>query len=185
MGLLTIIGIAVALAIDAFVVALAVGALVRPLTGRHLFRLGWHFGLFQFLMPIVGWTAGVGAHRYIAAYDHWVASGLLGIVGGRMIHAAVSGRQERLSGDPTRGLTLLVLSVATSIDALAIGVSLAALDVGIWYPALVIGAVAGGLTVAGLLIGTRLGRSFEKTTMVVGAIILWCVAAKILVEHLG
>ena len=76
MSALAVIGIAVALAMDAFAVALTVGAVVRPLTGRHLFRLGWHFGLFQFLMPVVGWLAGVSAQRYIAAYDHWVASGL-------------------------------------------------------------------------------------------------------------
>ncbi len=185
MDFLPIVGIAIALAMDAFVVAMSVGMLVRPVTGRHLFRLGWHFGLFQFLMPVVGWTAGVSAQHYIAAYDHWVASGLLCAVGGRMIHAAIRGDHERLSGDPTRGLTLVVLSVATSIDALAVGVSLAALGVSIWYPAVVIGVVAGVLTVAGLLIGARLGRLFRRGMLATGGVILWGVAAEILVAHLG
>lgn len=185
MDVLPIVGIAIALAMDAFVVAMSVGVLVRPVTGRHLFRLGWHFGLFQFLMPVVGWTAGVSAQHHIAAYDHWVASGLLCAVGGRMVYAAIRGEQERLNGDPTRGLTLVVLSVATSIDALAVGVSLAALGIAIWYPAVVIGVVAGVLTVAGLLIGARLGRLFRRGMLATGGVILWCVAAKILVEHLG
>ncbi len=185
MSLLSIIAIAIALAMDAFTVALAVGMLVQPLTGRHLFRLGWHFGLFQFLMPIIGWGAGVSAQQYTAAYDHWVAAALLVGVGGRMIHAALRAGPEELSGDPTRGLTLVVLSVATSIDALAVGVSLAALGVGIWYPAVIIGVVAGGLTVAGLLIGARLGRLFRRAMLATGGIVLWAVAAKVLVEHLG
>ncbi|MBN1345299.1 MAG: manganese efflux pump [Phycisphaerae bacterium] len=183
MSHIAVIGIAIALAMDAFTVSLAVGMFVRPLTGRHLFRLGWHFGLFQFLMPLVGWLAGVSAQQYIAAYDHWVAAILLGIVGGRMIHAAVRGGEEQLAGDPTRGLTLVVLSVATSIDALAIGITLAALGVGIWYPAVVIGFVAGGLTVAGLLIGARLGRAFRRGMLAVGGLILWGVAAKVLIQH--
>lgn len=184
MSLLAVIAIAVALAMDAFTVALAVGMLVRPLTGRHLFRLGWHFGLFQFLMPLIGWFAGLSAQQYIADYDHWVASAILVGVGARMIHAAFRGEEERLTGDPTRGLTLVVLSVATSIDALAIGVSLAALGVDIWYPAMVIGVVTGALTVAGLLIGARLGRMFRATMLGVGGLLLCAIAAKILIEHL-
>jgi putative Mn2+ efflux pump MntP len=180
----TIISIAIALAMDAFAVAMAVGMLVRPLTARHLFRLGWHFGLFQFLMPIVGWMMGIGAQQYIAPYDHWVAAGLLCVVGGRMVHAALRGESEVLRGDPTRGLTLVVLSVATSIDALAIGVSLAALGVDIGYPAVVIGVVAGTLTVVGLLIGSRLGRASRRTMLALGGGILWVIAAKILIEHL-
>ena len=185
MSPIAVIGIAIALAMDAFTVALAVGVLVRPLTGRHLFRLGWHFGLFQFLMPVVGWLVGVGAQRFIADYDHWVAAGLLAVVGGRMIHAALRDEVEQLSGDPTRGWTLIVLSVATSIDALAIGISLAAIGVDIWYPSVVIGVVAGALTVAGLMIGSRLGRLSRRLMPAIGGVILWGIAVKVLIEHLG
>ncbi len=170
---------------DAFTVALAVGLVVRPLTGRHVFRLAWHFGLFQFLMPIIGWAAGRGAEGYIGAYDHWVAAGLLGFVGGRMIHEAFRDDTDRLQGDPTRGLTLVVLSVATSIDALAIGVSLAALGVDIWYPAVVIGLVTGGFTMTGLFVGARLGRRFRRAMLFIGGLILWGVAVNVLIEHLA
>jgi putative Mn2+ efflux pump MntP len=183
MNALAVVGIALALAMDAFSVALAVGATIKPLTGRHFFRLAWHFGLFQFLMPVAGWLAGTGAHRYIAAYDHWIASALLFIVGGRMILEALRGELENLVSDPTRGMTLVVLSVATSIDALAVGVSLAALRVSIWYPSVMIGVVAGVMTLVGMLIGKRLGRLLGSVMPVIGGLILCSIAGKILLDH--
>jgi manganese efflux pump family protein len=183
MSSLAIIGIAFALAMDAFTVALAVGATIRPLTGRHFFRLGWHFGLFQFLMPVLGWLAGTGAQQYISAYDHWVAATLLFLVGGHMIYSAIKHDDENLKGDPTRGLTLVVLSVATSIDALAIGVTLAALKVTIWHASVVIGVVASAMTVIGMLIGVRLGRLFAAVMPGIGGIILCGIGVKILIDH--
>src|SRR5512145_3318729 len=143
MDWLTLLGIALALAMDAFAVALGAGLTLERLTGRHLFRLGFHFGLFQAMMPVVGWLAGLTVQHWIAAYDHWVAFGLLAFVGGKMLYEALrSEDEEKEAGDPTRGLTLVILSVATSIDALAVGLSLAMLGVNIWLPALVIGLVA-------------------------------------------
>lgn len=183
MALLTVIGIAFALAVDAFTVALAVGATIKPLTGRHCFRLGWHFGLFQFLMPVVGWLAGSSAQRYISAYDHWVAAALLFIVGGRMIYTAFRADDPELKGDPTRGMTLVVLSVATSIDALAIGVTLAALQVAILYPSVIIGLIAGAMTLAGMLIGVRLGRLFAGFMPGIGGLVLCAIGLKILLDH--
>ncbi len=183
MGNLAVLGIALALAMDAFSVSLVVGSTVSPLTRRHFFRLAWHFGLFQFLMPLIGWLAGISAERYIAGYDHWVAASLLLIVGGRMIWSVLRPEEENLKGDPTRGMTLVMLSVATSIDALAVGVSLAALRVSIWQPAVIIGIVCGVLTLIGMKIGARLGRMFGGIIPLIGGLILCGIAVKIVVEH--
>ena len=179
----TIFGIALALAMDAFAVALAAGAVLNPLTGRHLFRLGFHFGLFQALMPIAGWLIGMTGQKWIAAYDHWIAFGLLAYVGGRMIKEALDEEKEEKTTDPTRGLTMVMLSVATSIDALAVGLSIAMLGVSVWVPAAVIGVVACVLTVAGMLLGRRLGDNWGKRVEVCGGLVLCIIGVKILLEH--
>jgi putative Mn2+ efflux pump MntP len=184
MDLITLLGIALALAMDAFAVALAVGLAVAPLTGRHLFRLGWHFGLFQAMMPVIGWLAGVTVQQHIAAYDHWLALGLLGFVGGKMIYEAFRETDEpNRSGDPTRGMSLVLLSLATSIDALAVGLSLGMLGVSIWFPATVIGLVAGLLTLAGMLLGRRVGALWGKRVEVAGGLILIGIGVRIVLEH--
>jgi len=182
MNWITIFGIALALAMDAFAVALAAGAVLNPLTGRHLFRLGFHFGLFQALMPIAGWLVGMTVQKWISAYDHWIAFVLLAFVGGRMIWEAFGEREEKALSDPTRGLTMVVLSVATSIDALAAGLSLAMLNVSVWLPAAVIGLVAGVLTVLGMLLGRRLGGSWGKSVEICGGIVLCAIGLKILLD---
>jgi len=185
MDTLTLLGLAVALAMDAFAVALGAGISLSPLTGRHLFRLGFHFGLFQALMPIVGWLAGLTVRNWIEAYDHWVAFALLIFVGGKMLHEACSPPEtEDQPADPTRGMTLVLLSLATSIDALAVGLTLAMLKVSIWFPSLVIGLVAGVLTVCGLLIGRRIGGLWGKRVEVLGGLILCGIGIKILLQHL-
>lgn len=183
MDWLTLTGIALALAMDAFAVALGAGILLDPLTGRHLFRLGFHFGLFQALMPILGWLAGRTVQHLIAAYDHWIAFGLLAFVGGKMLYEALHGDDESSNSDPTRGLSLVMLSIATSIDALAVGLTLAMLDVSIWTPALVIGLVAGTLTVAGMLLGRRVGILWGKRVEICGGLVLLGIGLKILLEH--
>jgi putative Mn2+ efflux pump MntP len=184
MDLLTLIGIAIALAMDAFAVALGVGVSVSPLTGRHFFRLGFHFGLFQALMPIIGWLAGRTVQAYIVDYDHWIAFGLLAFVGGHMIYEAVHPeKEERQPGDPTRGTSLVFLSIATSIDALAVGLSLGMLDVTVWFPALIIGLVAGIFTIAGMLIGRKAGDKWGAKVEILGGIVLIAIGLKIVFEH--
>lgn len=183
MDLITIFGIALALAMDAFAVALAAGAVLNPLTRRHLFRLGFHFGLFQSLMPIAGWLVGMTVQKWISAYDHWIAFALLAVVGGRMIMEAFDEEKDKTASDPTRGLTMVMLSVATSIDALAVGLSLAMLNVSVWAPAAVIGVVAGVLTVFGMLLGRRLGDDWGKRVEVCGGLVLCIMGLKILLEH--
>ena len=184
MDLLTLLGTALALAMDAFAVSAAVSASLSAVTGRHVFRLAFHFGLFQFLMPIGGWLGGTLIARELSTLDHWIAFGLLFVLGGRMIWNA-SAKEEARPRDPTRGLSLVLLSIATSIDALAIGLSLGLLEVRIWIPALVIGLVAGALTVVGTVIGKRVGPALGAWAGRLGGAVLIGIGARILYQHLG
>ena len=186
MSTLTLIGIAVGLAMDAFAVAIGAGLTLEEVTARHTFRLAWHFGLFQALMPVIGWLAGLSVAGWIAPVDHWIAFGLLAFIGGKMIYEALrSGSEDEERADPTRGWSLVLLSVATSIDALAVGFSLALLDVSIWWPAIVIGVVCGTLTIVGLELGKRFGALLGRRMEVVGGLILVGIGLKILIEHLA
>lgn len=184
MDVLTLFGLALALAMDAFAVALGTGIALEKLTGRHLFRLGFHFGLFQAMMPVLGWLAGLSIQHIIAAFDHWLAFGLLATIGGKMIYEAIVEKDEAADPrDPTRGLTMVMLSIATSIDALAVGLTLAVINVNIWTPALVIGLVAGGLTTIGMLLGRRIGAAWGPRVEIIGGLVLIGIGLKILLEH--
>jgi putative Mn2+ efflux pump MntP len=186
MDWISLIAVACALAMDAFAVAIVSGLTLDPLTGRHVFRLAFHFGLFQALMPVIGWTAGSAVYSYIASADHWVAFGLLAFVGGRMIWSALHEDQEKKAlNDPTSGWTLVVLSIATSIDALAVGLSLAMIGSDIIIPAIVIGLVAAAFTVTGMLLGGRIGALWGRRVEALGGIILVAIGAKIVIEHLS
>ena len=185
MSTLTLLGIAIGLAMDAFAVAIGAGLQLCDVTKRQTFRLAWHFGLFQAFMPILGWLAGLTLVEYIEPVDHWIAFGLLAFIGGKMIYEALKPQDEEVDRcDPTKGWRLVMLSVATSIDALAVGLSMAVLGLSIWWPALVIGVVAGILTVVGLELGCRFGSLLGRRMEVVGGLILIGIGAKILVEHL-
>lgn len=185
-GILTILGIAVGLAMDALAVAIATGIALGVVSRRQTFRLAFHFGLFQFLMPVVGWLAGRLVERWIAPVDHWVAFGLLAFVGGKMMYEGFSGDDEtRKASDPTRGATLVLLSIATSIDALAVGLSLGVMNTSIWVPAVVIGVVCGALTTAGMHLGRLAGERFGHRVEVLGGLVLVGIGVKILVEHLA
>jgi len=176
--------VAVGLAMDAFAVSLAASASGAAQGPRAVFRLSFHFGLFQFLMPVIGWYAGVKVATYISAVDHWVAFGLLAFVGVRMIRSGLDSGAESYPNDPSRGWTLVALAVATSIDALAIGLSLAMLQVNIWYPSVVIGVVTAGLSLIGIRLGSRLGNAFGKRMEIVGGILLIGIGLKILISQL-
>ncbi len=187
MHLLSILGIAVALAMDAFAVAIATGVALKSVGLRQTFRLSWHFGLFQALMPILGWYFGAAIEQYVARYAHWIAFVLLFMVGGNMIREAFAIQEESQTPkkDATRGMTLVMLSVATSIDALAVGLSLSMLQVSIVYPAVVIGLVAGLFTMAGLYLGTMASASAKLSPIaeVAGGLVLWLIGLNILYRH--
>ena len=186
MNLLSLLGVAVGLAMDAFAVAIAAGFAVAPVTRRHVFRLAFHFGLFQFLMPILGWLVGTQLAVYAAAYDHWAAFALLSFVGGKMLWESQDHKESHsATADPTRGATLVGLSVATSIDALAVGLSMAFLQVSVWFPAVVIGLVAAALTAVGILFGSRLGAHMGRWAETLGGCVLLLIGSRILVSHLA
>lgn len=186
MSLVEVIAVAIALAMDAFAVSVAAGVGLRRVSARQTFRLSWHFGLFQALMPVVGWAAGMTVQTYIEDFDHWIAFGLLTVIGGRMLIAGIRGEEEKLGkGEPTKGWTMVMLSVATSIDALAVGLSLAMLRVSVWIPALVIGLVAGAFTAGGLHLGGFVGRRLKvsRYAALIGGLVLLGIGVNILREH--
>jgi putative Mn2+ efflux pump MntP len=183
---LSLIGIAIGLAMDAFAVSIGAGLTLKTEDARQTFRLAWHFGLFQAMMPVLGWLAGLSIASWIAPVDHWIAFGLLAVIGAKMIYEALKDADgDAPRSDPTKGWSLVLLSVATSIDALAVGLSLALLNVDIWYPAVVIGLVAGAFTAVGMQLGTRFGALLGRRMEVVGGVILIAIGVQILVEHLA
>lgn len=176
--------VAVALAMDAFAVSLGAGTSGRARGARATFRLAFHFGLFQFLMPVIGWAVGSTVAGAVEAVDHWIAFALLAFIGGRMIREALAPDGDTRATDPSRGWSLIMLSVATSIDAFAVGLSLAMLQVTIWLPSAVIGVVACVFSVAGHRFGRRLGRRFGLNMEIVGGVLLILIGMRIVVEHL-
>ncbi len=175
--------IALSMAMDAFAVCLVAGSLGQANTFRPIFRLSFHFGLFQFLMPVVGWLAGYTLEPLIRSYDHWVAFALLAFVGLRMIWEALHGEEEQRP-DPSRGWTLVMLSVAVSIDALAVGLSLGVLGISVWYPAVIIGVVTGLLSLVALWVGHRFGSRLGKPVEIIGGVVLIGIGLRILLAHL-
>jgi putative Mn2+ efflux pump MntP len=134
-------------------------------------------------MPVIGWLAGAKIEPLIRDYDHWIAFGLLGLVGVRMIYTALKGKEDHLS-DPSRGLTLVLLSVAVSIDALAVGLSLGVLGILVWYPAFVIGLVTSILSLLGLRLGNGIGSKFGRPIEIIGGLVLIAIGLRILISHL-
>ncbi len=187
MNFFLVIVIALALAMDAFAVSVGISLSHEKITIRQTLRLASLFGFFQFMMPLIGWYATQNIlMKYIEPFDHWVAFSLLAIIGGKMIYESFKrGKKiKNIKADPTRGISLLVLSVAASIDALAVGLSLAALHVAILYPAVVIGLVAFSMTVLGVNIGPFFGRIIGKRAELMGGLILILIGVKTLSEHL-
>jgi putative Mn2+ efflux pump MntP len=185
MGFGAILIIAVGLGMDALSVAVGIGGARRERTWGPTLRLALSFGLFQFFMPVAGWLAGRTVADVIAGYDHWIAFALLAYVGGRMIRESFRGGDAAPPADPTQGWTLLMLSVATSIDALAVGLSFAFLKTPILFPSAVIGVVCFLMTVAGMRFGERLGRLVGRRMEMVGGLVLIGIGLKILFEHLA
>ena len=176
--------VAVGLAMDALAVSLGVGAGGQARTARPILRLSFHLGLFQGLMTLLGWLAGATIARYISSVDHWVALALLVYVGGSMIRSGLSQEKQLQPGNPTKGKTLVMLSVATSLDSLAVGLSLGMVDVNVLGASLVIACVTLGFSLVGLLAGKQLGVKFGKRMEVLGGLILIGIGLNILITDL-
>ncbi|MCX6356738.1 MAG: manganese efflux pump MntP family protein [Candidatus Aureabacteria bacterium] len=186
MNTIVLFAIAFALAMDAFAVSMAIALSLKNPSHRQTLRLAFSFGLFQFMMPVIGWLAGRGLMSYIRGFDHWIAFALLVFIGGKMIResAIVGHEDDEGESDPTTGVSLLILSIATSIDALAVGLSLSLIKVEIMLPSVVIGIVAFLMTAIGMRIGPLAGRLFGKRAEIAGGLILVAIGVKILLEHL-
>lgn len=175
--------IAVSLAMDAFAVSVSTGIAVPNFGPRQAVRIGAWCGFFQFAMPLAGWFLGSSVKEYIEAVDHWIAFGLLALIGGNMIREALSDGEEAAVTDLS-ARRLFLLALATSIDALAVGVTLAFTQVNILVSAAVIGVVAFLLAMLGGLLGRRLGQLFQKRATLLGGVVLVGIGIKILAEHL-
>ncbi len=183
MEVITVILVAFALAMDAFAVSVATGAVYRGLQFRYAFRMAFCFGLFQGVMPLAGHFAGLGFKGVISAYDHWIAFGLLMAIGCKMImDARKHGREAR--PNPVSLAVVLMLSVATSIDALAVGVTLEVITARVFSAAAVIGVITFVLSGLGCRIGQRIGHIFENRIEIGAGFVLMAIGCKILFEHL-
>ena len=184
MELITIIVIAVGLAMDALVVSIVSGGAYRQLHVKHALRMAIFFGAFQAFMPLIGSLAGLSLKDYITDYDHWIAFALLAVVGGKMIYESFKIKSVEENLNPSNIFVLLVLSVATSIDALAIGITLSLITSSIIAAVTIIGLITFGLSYAGILIGKRFGHFFENKLEAFGGFVLIGIGIKILCEHL-
>ena len=185
MGFVELFLIAVGLSMDAFAVSVCKGLSERSLRAKHYFIIGAWFGGFQALMPLIGYLLGSAFEQYITSFDHWVAFVLLGLIGGNMIREAFSKDEE--DKDASFGFkTMLLLAIATSIDALEVGITFALLpDVNIFAAILLIGVTTFVLSAIGLKVGNVFGAKYKAKAEFVGGVILILIGTKILLEHLG
>ncbi|MEW5772732.1 MAG: manganese efflux pump MntP family protein [Thermodesulfobacteriota bacterium] len=182
MSLYEILAVAVALAMDAFAVSCATGCSLERVGNGRALRMAAVFGGLQALMPVIGWGAGLAVRDFVTGAAPWIAFGLLVWVGGKMLWEALHAEEGGERADNTRGLRLLALGVAVSIDALAVGLSLSLVQVSIWLPVAVIGLVAAGFTVLGLHLGCRVARATRLGVYaeILGGLVLIGIGVKVL-----
>jgi len=180
----TILLIAVGLAMDSFSVSIASGIYVRSPKIEDVLKVGGFFGFFQAFMPLIGWLGALTLLDVISNFDHWIAFFLLLLIGCKMIKSA-NGKNGILKEDVLNGVTLLTLSVATSIDALAVGVTFAFLRFPIFSSIIIIGTVTFLLSFLGLYMGSYVSKAFKRKIEIIGGIILIMIGVKILLEHLS
>ena len=184
MDLISTIVIAVGLSMDCFAVAIASAASNKRFQVKHSFYLALSFGLFQGGMALIGWMVGMGASDLVGGFDHWLAFILLAFVGVKMVHEAFVLEEEVGQKPPVEVVPLLMLSLATSIDALAVGASFGVLKQFIILPSIMIGATCFAITLFGGLIGERVGHIFENKIEIAGGLVVIGIGLKILFEHL-
>jgi putative Mn2+ efflux pump MntP len=178
-------GIALGLAMDAFAVSVVSGSIYRELNIRYAVRMAFFFGAFQAIMPLIGYAAGQTVASKIVMWDHWIAFGILSVIGGKMIYEAFKIKAvEDRPKDPSNLIVLLVLSIATSIDALAVGITLSLVTGYIFRAVATIGVVTFVISYIGYVIGKQMGHFFENKIEIIGGLILIGIGLKILISHL-
>lgn len=185
MDFLTILGIGIALSMDAFSVSICKGLATKNFSLKTAVICGLWFGGFQALMPVIGYFLGAQFEHLIVAIDHWIAFGLLLLIGANMIREAVKVEDSESADSTTAFKTMFMLAVATSIDALAVGVSFAFLQVNIWISVFIIGVTTFFFSFGGVAIGNFFGSRYSKPAEITGGVILILLGTKILFEHLG
>ena len=174
---------------DAFAVSVCKGLGMHRVNYAHALVIALFFGIFQGLMPVIGWLVGSAFAVYVTAVDHWIAFALLAFVGGKMLWDAFHDEGEEEDDETsTQKLDLrelFMLAIATSIDALAVGISFSFLQIDIVAAALIIGCTTFVLSLVGVVVGNRFGARFEKPSQIAGGIVLIAIGLKILLEHLG
>ena len=183
MDMISIIVIAFGLAMDAFAVSITSGITIRQLKINNALKIALFFGSFQAIMPIIGWLAGLSLRNFISEIDHWIAFGLLIFIGCKMIYESITIQSSEKEINPLNVYVLLVLSIATSIDALAVGLSFAILKISIMTPVIIIGTITFALSFLGVFVGDRIGHFFENKIEIAGGLLLIGIGIKILVEH--
>jgi len=181
LSFLTILGVAAGLAMDAFAVSIASGLVIFRLQIRHILYIASMFALFQAVMPVIGWLAGIGMQGYLMSVSRWIAFGLLAGIGIKMIVESYT-LKEKTPDDPTKPTLILILAVATSLDALAAGVSFGLLKLAIIRPVIIIGCVTFIFCFSGVLIGHHFGHLFEQKIEIAGGLILIGIGIKILLS---
>ena len=189
MSIWEILLIGLGLSADAFAVSMCKGVEMQKFIFKYALLIALFFGGFQMLMPLIGWAAGTLFEKYITQFDHWIAFGLLLLLGGKMIYDGIFDNDEQKEGEekPLKlgFVTLLVMAIATSIDALAVGVTFAFLKVNIWMAVSIIGATTFAFSLVGVGIGVKVGDKFKNKAEIFGGVILILIGLKILLEHLG
>lgn len=184
MSILSIIVIAIGLAMDAFAVSICKGLSMKKMSWKKALIIGGYFGFFQALMPLIGYLLGIGFQDKVTGIDHWIAFILLGIIGINMIKEALS-KEDEGKNDSVKFKEMIVLAIATSIDALAVGITMAFLEVNIAVAITIIGIITFAISVIGVKIGNIFGNKYEKKAEFAGGVILILMGIKILLEHLG
>ncbi len=176
--------LAVGVSMDAFAVSIGKGLSAKRVSWREALTVGFWFGGFQALMPVIGYYLGISFADLVTKIDHWIAFGLLLLIGGNMIRDALKGEDDKPVDSSFAFRTMLVLAIATSIDALAVGISFAFLGTDLWRSILIIGLTTFVFSAVGLLIGKKVGSRFHAGAEILGGVILIAIGLKILVEHL-
>lgn len=176
--------LAVGVSMDAFAVSIGKGLSAKRASWREALTVGLWFGGFQALMPVIGYYLGISFADLVTKVDHWIAFGLLLMIGGNMIRDALKGEDGKPVDSSFAFRTMLLLAVATSIDALAVGISFAFLGTDLWRSILIIGLTTFVFSAVGLLIGKKVGGRFHAGAQILGGVILIAIGVKILVEHL-